>query len=119
MQWTILQCKTCGIQYQVPEIFMTGKHESGDWWYCPNGHRWHYAETNADKERRRAECAEQELARVLEQRNKARRSLTAQKGVNTRLRKRVSAGVCPCCNRSFQNLRRHMANKHPDYQESA
>jgi hypothetical protein len=23
--------------------------------------------------------------------------------------------VCPCCNRSFQNLRRHMATKHPEF----
>lgn len=22
---------------------------------------------------------------------------------------------CPCCNRTFQNLQRHMTSKHPDY----
>jgi hypothetical protein len=23
--------------------------------------------------------------------------------------------VCPCCQRSFQNLSRHMKTKHPEY----
>lgn len=27
---------------------------------------------------------------------------------------RVGKGVCPCCKRSFTNLRRHMTTKHPD-----
>ena len=31
-----------------------------------------------------------------------------------RIEKRIHAGVCPCCNRSFPNLQRHMAAKHPD-----
>ena len=28
--------------------------------------------------------------------------------------KRVHNGVCPCCNRSFQNLQKHMKTKHPE-----
>jgi hypothetical protein len=28
---------------------------------------------------------------------------------------RIGNGVCPCCNRSFTNLRRHMTTKHPEY----
>ena len=39
----------------------------------------------------------------------------AAKGQISKLKKRASAGVCPCCNRSFQNLRRHMGNKHPEF----
>lgn len=26
-----------------------------------------------------------------------------------------ACGVCPCCNRSFTNVRRHMTSQHPDY----
>lgn len=37
------------------------------------------------------------------------------KGVVTRTRNRIANGVCPCCDRSFTNLQRHMASKHPDY----
>ena len=27
----------------------------------------------------------------------------------------MANGVCPCCNRSFENLRNHMHTQHPDY----
>lgn len=31
------------------------------------------------------------------------------------IKKRVGNGVCPCCNRTFENLSRHMSCKHPEY----
>ncbi|WP_165394478.1 helix-turn-helix domain-containing protein [Pseudoxanthomonas winnipegensis] len=31
------------------------------------------------------------------------------------MRQRVMNGVCPCCNRTFENLRRHMHDKHPEF----
>lgn len=33
----------------------------------------------------------------------------------TRAKKRAATGTCPCCGRSFVQLRRHMAAKHPDH----
>ena len=50
-------------------------------------------------------------------REEAEASLQATKGVVTRLKKRAIAGVCPCCNRTFQQLAAHMAHKHPDYKQ--
>jgi ssDNA-binding Zn-finger/Zn-ribbon topoisomerase 1 len=44
-----------------------------------------------------------------------RASRDALKGQLTKERRRVGNGVCPCCNRSFVNLRRHMTAKHPDH----
>ncbi|HEX9950777.1 MAG TPA: hypothetical protein VGB53_03340 [Rubricoccaceae bacterium] len=38
-----------------------------------------------------------------------KRRAAAQKGAHTRTKKRIAAGVCPCCNRTFQDLARHMA----------
>lgn len=35
--------------------------------------------------------------------------------VCTRTRNRIAAGVCPCCNRTFQNLADHMRTLHADY----
>jgi hypothetical protein len=31
-----------------------------------------------------------------------------------RIQKRTAAGVCPCCNRTFQQLARHMKTRHPE-----
>ncbi len=48
-------------------------------------------------------------------RTKAEKSLTATRGVVTRIKNRVAAGVCPCCTRHFTNLERHMAGQHPEF----
>ena len=68
------------------------------------------AKRRADTSQRRAEC---EADRRLE----AEHRLRATKGVVTKMKKRVGKGVCPCCNRHFGNLQKHMESKHPDYTE--
>lgn len=35
------------------------------------------------------------------------------------MKNRVANGVCPCCNRHFENLERHMKGQHPDFQPEA
>ena len=35
------------------------------------------------------------------------------------LQYRVGHGVCPCCNRTFGDLYRHMSTKHPGYAAEA
>lgn len=44
-----------------------------------------------------------------------KRQRDAQKGQVTRLKNRAAAGMCPCCNRHFTNLERHMGTKHPEF----
>jgi hypothetical protein len=44
-----------------------------------------------------------------------RRSKAAYKGQLTKVRRKVANGSCPCCNRHFENLQRHMQTKHPEY----
>ncbi len=47
--------------------------------------------------------------------------LVAQKHAESERRKRrriearVSKGVCPCCNRTFENVQKHMETKHRGY----
>ncbi len=39
----------------------------------------------------------------------------AQKAAKTKLKNRIKHGVCPCCKRTFQNIAKHIATKHPGY----
>lgn len=127
----IEHCPSCFIEYAVPKALLAKKlSDGGDWW-CPNGHRISYTESAADKLRkerdklkREKEAAEAAAARenrwrceAVEEAAAAQRQLRAQKGVTTRLKKRIAHGVCPCCNRQFQDLTRHMASKHPAFLE--
>lgn len=89
--------------------------------FCPNGHGLAYGGNTLKERLTRAEQARDSArayARSVQDQNDAeRRSHAATKGQLTRVRKRIAAGVCPCCNRTFQNVARHMAGQHPDYAE--
>lgn len=117
-------CITCGIRYTVPQSMWNKQRKSGGFHRCPNGHSqgWSSDESEDERTRRERDQLKQRLAqkddeikRQREQREAAERRESAQKGQVTRLKNRAKAGVCPCCNRTFQNLARHMGTKHPTY----
>lgn len=117
-------CGTCGIIFAIPTVFHQERKDTGGDFYCPNGHCLVYRETRMDQLQRRLnhlkqneaclqDCIKEESQRA----NAAERRSSAFKGQITRLKKRGSAGICPCCNRSFINMKRHMATKHPDWEQ--
>lgn len=116
------QCPTCSVEYAIPRMaYDKAKQSSGPNGrsiYCPNGHSWHYiGETEAEKQRHRADLLAQQIAQRDDEIAGLEKSVSAHKGQITKLKKRASVGVCPCCNRSFRQLSRHMQNKHPAYVE--
>lgn len=120
---TTMECGSCGIAFAMPESKRAECERNGGSWYCPNGHSRVYKETFKQKYER-----EQQRRQEAERRTRATRDLlaaeershNATKGHLTRTKKRASAGVCPCCNRTFQQLARHMKAKHPGFvKESA
>ena len=112
------QCGNCGIWFAVPDWFERECKELGPRksWTCPNGHGRHYSEGKAEK--REIERLRAENVHLRDQKEAVERSLSAQKGQVTKLKKRIGNGVCPCCNRHFKNVERHMASQHPDYTEA-
>lgn len=115
------KCPVCGILYGVDADVMAYKwsrRSGGDdnGWYCPNGHYLVYTETEADRLKRERDRLAQQIAQRDDEINELNKRLSAQRGQVTRLRNRAKAGLCPCCNRHFTNLERHVATKHPDFQ---
>lgn len=128
----VVSCATCHMTYAIPQslknsaVAYPGDSRRGWVLFCPLGHEWHYVGESVadklDKERERSArlAAQAEQARARTRETEARR--VAQKAATTRARnqrdrdrQRVAAGVCPCCNRTFKQLARHMANQHPDF----
>lgn len=118
LDFTEYQCATCGCWYAVETYLLKMKMADREKIFCPNGcERRFLGETEAEKWKKEAERlrAERDFKqRQIEQRDK---SLSAAKGQITKLKNRVGNGVCPCCNRSFENLARHMKCKHPEFQK--
>lgn len=107
------ECCACGVRFAIPTTLREQLRETHRTFYCPNGHGQSYS--GKTKAERLAEELEQ-TKRALVQAENARlaldRTLYHEVQAHTRLKKRIDAGVCPCCNRTFANLARHMKTQH-------
>lgn len=112
----------CGMKHAVPEelrahqLAQFDNERMGVSIYCPLGHA-HVPSGKPKVERvqERLDWERNARARANARADQAEASARAYKGVATKARKRAAAALCPCCGRSFVQIRRHMAVKHPDY----
>lgn len=115
-------CWSCGVLFALPGNMLRHRRENGGSVFCPSGHENWWNESECDKLKKRLKARDEALERREQAHERTRerlqseeRSHSATKGHLTRTKKRVSGGVCPCCNRSFVALARHMKTKHPNY----
>jgi hypothetical protein len=114
-------CCACGVVFAMAEEFydQCQRAKSRKSFYCPNGHHQHYVgKSDAQKlaeaeERLRVERDNTAFWRGQEAQRQ--RQLSAARGQVTRIKNRIAGGACPCCNRTFVNLARHMETQHPDF----
>ncbi len=104
------KCCNCGMWFGLEETFRTAQIANKGTFHCPLGHSQHYtAETNAQTIERLKREKAQQLA-TMDQLSAEKSALESK---NTDLKsklskarrgaRRVSKGVCPCCNRFFRN----------------
>lgn len=93
--------------------------------YCPNGHAQHYTgeseiqklEKQLANERQYHQWTKTNLDEARRERDTAKKSAYSFKGKLNSVKRRVANGVCPCCNRTFQNLHNHMKKQHPHFKK--
>jgi hypothetical protein len=122
-------CCQCGVIFAMTESYKASRKKDKEYFYCPNGHAQHYTKSDADHLREEL-AQERHLREQVEAdrtwwKNRSaekdaslqakERRLSAAKGQITKIKNRVGKGVCPCCNRFFSDLNRHMTSKHPTY----
>lgn len=113
----------CNLEFGMPRHLYDRRREDRKNWYCPAGHVRHFIGKSplqqAEEELRVAREATAYWGRLEQQRTRelqaSRRQAAAARGQVTRIKRRVSKGVCPCCNRTFVDLGRHMEGQHPDW----
>ena len=112
---TTMHCGKCGIAFAMTMEKYDRCHDYGEDWYCTNGHCRIFTENENTKLTNQLWAAQQETQRAQNRAIQAE-SLTVRTSKQYyRIRDRVMAGVCPCCNRTFENLARHMQSKHPEF----
>jgi len=110
-----VECYTCGVIFGLPSQLKRNLLDNHEMFYCPNGHGQSFiGKTEAQKLRELLEQEKQKFDRefVLRIKTEAREQELLKK--QKRLVQRIARGVCPCCKRSFQNVKRHMEMKHSD-----
>ena len=110
VELTQINCGDCGGTYAINERYRLQKQRTGGTWtcpYCKTG--WGYS-GNSDNERLKREL-EAERKRKHEALCRENEERAARERLERKL-KRVNRGVCPECNRMFQNLAQHMKCKH-------
>jgi len=122
-QLYVLDCPTCGVVSATTREYEETRRKDGKAFYCPNGHSGSFPVGKTEEQRLREQLNEANRATERERKSREWAEQRA-KGANIsagmaraserRLRARVGAGVCPCCNRTFQQLARHMKSKHPE-----
>lgn len=112
-------CCGCGVQFWMTTDLNRSRREDNRSFYCPNGHAQSYRENKLeilqkekDELQRRLQAEINTAKHLAAVRLKA---LEAEKRERRKIERRVANGVCPCCNRTFEDLQRHMKTKHKDY----
>lgn len=116
--YSLVRCyrQDCGLDFALPDSWVTARKRDHAFWYCPNGHRQHWSgESDVERLERQLRGARARATAAEDQREAAERSARAYKGVATRVRRRAAHGVCPCCTRTFADVARHMQSRHPDF----
>jgi hypothetical protein len=115
----VITCVNCGLKFGMAKDFWSARLKNrgpNNPFYCPNGHKqWFTGETEVQKLKKENEQLWAVIEREREYRGAADRRTAAARGQVTRMKNRVGRGVCPCCNRTFENLSRHMTGKHPTF----
>lgn len=119
-------CIKCGMTFGVDQNYDRARRDDHNSFYCPAGHSQFYSgKSEAEKLKDELINHERSLTYLRNANQSLHSQLTdanhkvrAEKAAKTRLKNRVKNGVCPCCNRSFQNLHNHMKNEHPDFVKS-
>ena len=112
-------CFRCGIMFAVTKDFNDECRRMGTSFYCPSGHSQSYGKSEAQQLREEKEKSALQFQARLNEATHAR--LVAENERDKEIKKRraierrIAKGVCPCCNRTFDDIARHMAVKHKDF----
>lgn len=119
-------CGTCGGAYALSARYIAERRANGGRWrcpYCTGNATWGYdGQTEVEKLRKRLQIEEAAKERAQQRATELSRSVDHERkrvqgyqGALTKIKKRIGNGTCPCCQRHFVNVERHMASKHPEY----
>ena len=125
----VMNCPECAGSFAILQAYYENARIVGHFkhtWNCPYcGTSRGFGESSHEQEKKRLNALLESTQRsekylrtsrdnALLEDEHFRRSRDGVKGALAKQKKRISHGVCICCNRTFQNLKRHMETQHPE-----
>jgi hypothetical protein len=123
----VVDCPSCGVVFAITAEYEDRRRADGQGFYCPNGHRSSWSESEATRQSKRADEAIRQRNAAWVSHDAARdqalaaeRSARAYRGHLTRMRNYLANGVCPVgeCRRNFANVRAHISKQHPQWAQN-
>ncbi len=112
----IVHCCDCRMPFAMTHALFEARKNDHKSFYCPEGHGQHFTgPSEAQKLKRELERKEEMLNAAKQRADTAEQERKQITTAHKKMRERVMNGVCPCCNRTFQNLMQHMKSEHPDF----
>jgi len=123
INFKVIECASCNIPFAVSEEYERRLRESHDPFYCPRGHCISFGgESETERLKRHLVISQRKVQQAKDdatfhetRRRAVEKSLVATRVVVTRTQNRLKHGLCPCCNRTFVELQKHMRSQHPEY----
>ncbi len=112
-----ITCGSCAGTMALNQQWLEEKRRESGGFTCPYcGIRRGWWKSESDRLREQLDAKARELVvskcETSRERN-LREHAEKMRAESDRKLRRVKVGVCPCCNRTFTNLARHMKTKHP------
>lgn len=108
-----VECCNCHVVFAMPKEWNDHFRKTHQRFYCPAGHGQSYGgESDIEKAKREELRLQSALNVERHARTVAEKAQKKAELQKKRLEKRIAAGVCPCCNRTFGNLADHMKTQH-------
>lgn len=129
IQFEVEHCCNCGIPFAMSKDFRDKKLKGGSAFYCPKGHRQFYTISDDQRHKNEIKKLKDKLAKAKDSEDWAwecesesgeRLAQTKKEHANTKRQKtrmlnKIKKGECPCCNQKFENIHKHIKEKHPEF----
>lgn len=126
VNFELVECCSCSTPFMMQGHLIRRLKATKNSFYCPScgtSQGW-FGQNKEEKLKDELDRSERRLQLEKNRRESAEREAErqshiarGQKAAKTRLKNRIKNGVCPCCNRTFANLAKHMSGQHPEYQQ--
>lgn len=119
-----IRCCECSVTFGMSDQLYKLRLKDGKAFYCPVGHKQFFTENNEAALKKQLQNALTSKQFYQDRADHYRESMIKEenrsrglKGALTMTRRRIANGKCPCCKKTFDDLKNHIKSDHPKYKD--